>query len=108
MNKHKTVFYIVALLTAALLAMYQWGSYLVGSISNEDTPEFNQCEKVFVGKIPYVCKPGELIYIDADVAEEFCTDEVFVRTDKSVYCVYNGNRPDRERTIKKFKKRTDL
>jgi len=102
----KITLYIIAVLAAALIAMYQWGSYLVGGMSNEDIPEFNQCEKVFVGKVPYVCNPGELIYIDAEVADEFCTDQIFVRTDNSVYCIYNGNRPDRTRTINKFNTRT--
>ena len=106
-NSTKTTLYIIAVLTAALIAMYQWGSYLVGGMSNEEIPEFNQCDKVFVGKIPYVCNPGELIYIDAEVADQFCTEQVFVRTDKSVYCIYNGERPDRDTPVKRFTKRTD-
>lgn len=103
----KFTLYIVAVLTAALIAMYQWGSYLLGGMSSDDIPEYNQCEKVFVGKIPYVCNPGELIYIDAEVADKYCTDEIFVKTNNSVYCIYNGERPDRDRTIKMFNKRTE-
>ncbi|MBU2916956.1 MAG: hypothetical protein ACJAZB_001305 [Psychrosphaera sp.] len=103
----KSTLYILALLTAALIAMYEWSSYLSKDVSYDDLPEFNQCEKVFVGKIPYACNQGELIYVDEDVADEFCTDKVFVRANGSVYCEYNGNRPDRTRPIKQFNTRNE-
>jgi hypothetical protein len=102
----KPVIYIIAALSIALVVMYLWRSSLTEPVLTDYQPEFNQCEKVYVGKIPYVCNPGELIYIDAEVAEEFCTDEVFVKTEDHIYCVYNGVRPDRTRTIKKFNTRT--
>jgi len=103
MNRSKKpVIYILAALSIALIVMYLWRSSLADKKITDYEPEFNQCEKVYVGKIPYVCNPGELIYIDAEVAEEFCTDEIFVKTEEHIYCVYNGERPDRTKTIKKF------
>jgi hypothetical protein len=88
--------------------MYQWRLYLSGETPSDDLPEYSQCEKVFVGKVPYVCNAGELIYIDADVADKYCTEQVFTRTKDSVYCIYNGERPDRKNKLKKFKKSTKL
>lgn len=101
----KYILSIVLIVPAIMLAAYFWQVSVDASPSQDDYPIYDQCEKVFVGKTPHVCYPGELIYIDAEVAEQYCTDEVFVRTKSHVYCVYNGHRPDRTRTIKKFKKR---
>jgi hypothetical protein len=102
----KYALYLVALLASALLAVFEWRAHLFDKDPQEDIPRYSQCEKVYVGKRPWACQPGDLIFVDADVADKYCTDEVFSRSDDSVYCVYNGHRDDRERHNPPFKTRT--
>lgn len=98
----KYALYLALLLSAGLFAMYQWRGYLFEPALPE-IKEYTQCEKVFVGKMPWACQPGDLIFVDADVAEKYCTEEVFSRSEDTVYCVYNGHRDDRERQTPPFK-----
>lgn len=95
-KNQKVAWYLIALLLAAFLAMYQWRHKISYFSQQDNTPVFNQCENVYVKKTPFGCKKGELIYIDVDVADKYCTDQVFVRNKKAVYCEYNGNRDDRD------------
>jgi len=101
-NVSKYALYMALILTLGLFSMYQWRGYLFEP-EGKDAPKYSQCEKVYVGKTPWACQPGDAIYVDADVADKYCTDEVFSRTKDSVYCIYNGHRDDRERQISPFK-----
>lgn len=100
----KYALYMALLLTAGLFAMYQWQGYLFEPEKGE-TEVYSQCEKVFVGKTPWACNPGDLIFVDAEVADKYCTEDVFKRTDEHVYCIYNGKRDDRERQMPIFQNR---
>lgn len=100
-NVSKYALYLALLLISGLMAMYQWQGYLFEPKAAEPKT-YSQCEKVFVGKMPWACQPGDLIFVDADVADKYCTDEVFSRQQDTVYCVYNGKRDDRERHLPLF------
>lgn len=103
MNKlSKYALYMALVLASALFAMYQWRGYLFEP-KIEAPKQYSQCEKVFVGKNPWACQPGDLIFVDAEVADKYCTEEVITRDENTVYCVYNGKRDDRERTMPVFK-----
>ena len=104
-NVSKYALYMALLLAAGLLAMYQWRGYLFEPFAGQENKVYSQCEKVFVGKNPWACQPGDLIFIDADVADKYCTEEVFSRSEEQVYCVYNGKRDDRERQMPIFNSR---
>ena len=100
----KYALFLAIILTAGLFIMYQWRGYLFEPPMGE-IKEYSQCEKVYVGKNPWACQPGDLIYVDAEVADKYCTEDVFSRTKDAVYCIYNGHRDDRERTMPVFQKR---
>lgn len=57
-------------------------------------PQYSRCASVYVRKSPHPCNAGDLIYIDIDVANRYCTKNVIARFDDSVYCQYNGFRDD--------------
>jgi hypothetical protein len=101
--------YLLIILVVALYAMHEWRLYLDREYSQDEDglPVYTQCEKVYVGKTPFACQPGDLIFIDAEVADKYCTDKVFSRTEDSVYCIYNGIRDDRERKAPLFKRRIE-
>lgn len=99
----KYALYLALVLASGLFAMYQWQGYLFEP-KVERPKQYNQCDKVFVGKNPWACQPGELIFVDAEVADKYCTEEVITRNDETVYCVYNGKRDDRERRVPPFQK----
>ena len=96
-----TTYILLAFLGAALFVTYLWGKTLFEV--SEETPRYRQCEKVYVGKTPFACQPGDSIFVDADVAEKYCTEHVFSENDESVYCIYNGVRDDRERKAPLFR-----
>lgn len=99
--KTKYTIYIILVFLSGLYAMYEWRGYFQAA-NSDDLPVYSQCEKVYVKKTPFGCQPGDLIFVDADVADKYCTDEVFSRSKKGVYCVYNGKRDDRERKTPLF------
>lgn len=100
----KYALYMALLLTAGLFAMYQWQGHLF-TPKHDEMPVYRQCEKVFVGKMPWACQPGDLIFVDAQVSDKYCTEKVFSRSEETVYCVYNGKRDDRERQMPIFQRR---
>lgn len=103
----KYALYISFVLATALFAMYEWKVLIFEPAKKKEAIVYSQCDKVFVRKTPFACNPGDLIYIDADVADKYCTDKIFSRTETSVYCIYNGKR-DRERTGQLFRKEFSL
>ena len=103
-NVQRSTYILLAMLSVALLLTYLWGRTLFEE--PDEAQRYYQCEKVYVGKIPFACQPGDAILVDADVADKYCTEEVFSRTEDSVYCIYNGIRDDRERKAPLFRRRT--
>ena len=104
-NLPRSSFVLVVFLIFILAIAYSWGRTLYNA-KNDDHRVPRQCESVYVGKVPYACQPGELIYVDADVAGKYCTEEVFAQSDNAVYCIYNGERDDRERQPSLFRTST--
>lgn len=92
MNKGLVV--IVGLMLLAGVAVYFWEVTVNDFSPGEYKPKYVQCENVYVRKSPHPCNAGDLIYIDLDVADKYCTDNVIARFEDSVYCQYNGFRDD--------------
>jgi len=89
-----SVFKIIIFFVVAIIAIYQWERVANEWDPEAYTPEYTQCASVYVRKSPHPCNAGDLIYIDSDVAEKYCTDNVIARFEGSVYCQYNGFRED--------------
>lgn len=102
---NKFAIYITLLLGSALLALNEWSMYLDKKEKRNAPQVYEQCANPYVMRTPHACNEGELIFVDASVADKYCTDVVFARTEQNVYCVYNGKRDDRDRQIKRFKRR---
>ena len=100
----RSTYVLLLLLTAILAVAYSWGRTLYNAEDEARIPR--QCDSVYVGKIPFACQPGDLIFVDADVADKYCTEEVFTKTETAVYCIYNGERDDRERDPSLFRTNT--
>ena len=92
MNKY--LFFIIVSFIVAVIAIYQWERIAHNWEPQAYVPKYTQCASVYVRKSPHPCTAGDLIYIDIDVAEKYCTDNVIAKFDDSVYCQYNGFRDD--------------
>ena len=91
---YKYVLYIVFWFVVAIIAIYQWERVANDFNPKAYTPKYTQCASVYVRKSPHPCNAGDLIYIDKDVADKYCTDNIIATFEDSVYCQYNGFRED--------------
>ena len=91
---HKSTLYLLLILVASLLAIYQWYSYFEAPKKETFRHIYKQCEKVYVQNTPHACTAGDLIFVNRAVAHKYCTKKVFAEFEDSVYCVYNGYRDD--------------
>ncbi|NVK23742.1 MAG: hypothetical protein HWE10_02335 [Gammaproteobacteria bacterium] len=101
-NTPRSTYILLTVLAITLAWIYFWGRDYLASLDEGD-PVYRQCDKVYVGKVPFACQPGDLIMVDADVADKYCTDKVFTKSEQGVYCIYNGIRDDRERKTPLFR-----
>lgn len=101
MNKGLLV--IIGLFGLATCAVYFWEVKVNDFSPSQYEPKYVQCENVYVRKSPHPCNAGDLIYIDSDVAQKYCTDNIIARFEDSVYCQYNGFRDDLAEITKRNK-----
>lgn len=88
------IFTVIGLFSLAMIAMNYWEVTKVSFERSDYKPKYSQCENVYVRKSPHPCNAGDLIYIDADVADKYCGRNIIGRFGDSVYCQYNGYRDD--------------
>jgi len=91
---NKSVGYILVLFVIAIIAIYQYERIANQWDPKAYAPKYTQCASVYVRKSPHPCTAGDLIYIDIDVADKYCTRNIIAKFDDSVYCQYNGFRDD--------------
>lgn len=94
MTLNRTLTYIILSFLFAVIAVLQYEQWVNDWDPRAYKPLYTQCESVYVRKSPHPCNAGDLIYIDIDVAEKYCTDNIIASFDDSVYCQYNGFRED--------------
>lgn len=94
MNKQVAV--IILVFIVAVSAIYHWAWHFDEDVNPDMViPEYKRCESgLYVRKNPHPCERGDLIYVDRDVADKYCGENVIVEYDDAVYCQYNGFRED--------------
>ncbi|GAB2991289.1 hypothetical protein [Psychrosphaera aestuarii] len=91
---NKSLVGVIIAFAVAVAVVYLWEVKVNDFSTKNYEPKYTQCENVYVRKSPHPCNAGDLIYIDADVADKYCTDNIIARFEDSVYCQYNGFRED--------------
>lgn len=91
---NKALIYISLFFVFAIIGIIQYERVTNKWDPSAYKPLYTQCASVYVRKSPHPCNAGDLIYIDADVADKYCTSNVIARFDDSVYCQYSGFRED--------------
>lgn len=91
---NKSVVYISMFFVFAVVAIILYERMVNKWDPKAYKPQYTQCASVYVRKSPHPCNAGDLIYIDRDVAEVYCTDNIIADFGDAVYCQYNGFRED--------------
>lgn len=91
---NKSVIYISLFFVFAVIAIVMYERMTNQWEPGAYKPQYTQCASVYVRKSPHPCNAGDLIYIDADVAHVYCTNNVIAEFNDAVYCQYNGFRED--------------